>query len=108
MANLCDSIIANDINFACDDLVVRGLEPDGLIINRADIDFGATVFDASKKNVIKTLVLKTGKKAYDLYNKYQYPKTNIKAIQLPSTSPANAAMSLERLVEAYKIILENL
>ena len=75
MANLCDTIIANDINFACDDLVVRGLEPDGLIINRADIDFGATVFDASKKNVIKTLVLKTGKKAYDVVQMGSTPFT---------------------------------
>ena len=55
-----------------------------------------------------TTIFTTGKKAYDLYNKYQYSKTNIKAIQLPSTSPANAAMSLEKLVEAYKVILENL
>ncbi len=75
MANLCDSIIANDINFACDDLVVRGLEPDGLIINRSDIDFGATVFDNTKKNVIKTLVLKTGKKAYDVVQMGSTPFT---------------------------------
>lgn len=46
----------------------------------------------------------TGKKAYSLYMKYQYPKTQIPAINLPSTSPANAAYSLEKLVEAYQII----
>ena len=64
MANLCDSLIAKDINFACDALAIRGLEPDGLIINRADVDFSATVFDSNNPNIIKTLVLKTGKKGY--------------------------------------------
>ncbi len=45
-----------------------------------------------------------GKTAEKYYNKYTYPKTGIKAICLPSTSPANAAWSIERLVEAWKII----
>ena len=31
-------------------------------------------------------------------------KTGIKAVCLPSTSPANAACSLEKLIEAYKVI----
>lgn len=66
MANLCSSIIAQDINFACDDLVVRGLESDGIIINRDDIDFAATVFSEQQPNVIETLVLKTGKKGYQV------------------------------------------
>lgn len=46
-----------------------------------------------------------GKTAEKYYNKYTLPKTGIKAVCLPSTSPANAAWSLERLVEAWKIIL---
>ena len=45
-----------------------------------------------------------GKTAEKYYNKYTYPKTGIKAICLPSTSPANAAWNVERLVEAWKII----
>lgn len=45
-----------------------------------------------------------GKTAEKYYNKYTYPKTGIKAICLPSTSPANAAWSIERLVDAWKII----
>ena len=52
---------------------------------------------------IHTIVC-TGKKAYDLYQKYQYPKTKIPAILLPSTSPANAGIKLEALVEAYEVI----
>lgn len=52
-----------------------------------------------------TTIFTTGKKAYDLYMKYCYPKTNIEAYYLPSTSSANANMSLDKLIEEYKIIL---
>lgn len=45
-----------------------------------------------------------GKTAEKYYKKYTYPKTEIKAICLPSTSPANAAWNIERLVEAWQII----
>ena len=45
-----------------------------------------------------------GKTAEKYYNKYTLPKTGIKEVCLPSTSPANAAWSFERLVEAWKII----
>lgn len=47
-----------------------------------------------------------GKTAEKYYNKYTYPITGIKAICLPSTSPANAAWNLEKLVDAWKIIKE--
>jgi len=46
-----------------------------------------------------------GKAAEKYYLKYTYPKTGIKAVCLPSTSPANAAWSIEKLVQAWKIIL---
>jgi hypoxanthine-DNA glycosylase len=45
-----------------------------------------------------------GKKAYALYNKYIKPQTDIEAVCLPSTSPANASWNLERLIEKWKII----
>lgn len=45
-----------------------------------------------------------GTKAFDLYNKYLLPKTEIQAEKLPSTSPANAAWTLEKLISAWKII----
>lgn len=47
-----------------------------------------------------------GKSAYNLYNKYIYPETQIEGIYLPSPSPANAAKSIEELVESYRIIKE--
>jgi len=43
-----------------------------------------------------------GAKAYELYHKYAEKKTEIKAMKLPSTSPANAAWSLEKLCKAWK------
>ena len=43
-----------------------------------------------------------GTKAYELYHRYAEKQTGIKAVKLPSTSPANAAWRLERLCEAWK------
>ena len=40
--------------------------------------------------------------------KYCYPKTNIPAIGLPSSSPANRRISYEKLKEEYSKILEYL
>lgn len=45
-----------------------------------------------------------GTKAYDLYMKYSYPVTGREIIKLPSTSPANAAFGMERLLAAWKTI----
>ena len=47
-----------------------------------------------------------GKTAEKYYKKYTYPKTGITAVCLPSTSPANAAWNIERLVEKWNIIKE--
>lgn len=46
----------------------------------------------------------TGAKAAELYAKYCEPQTGVGATRLPSTSPANAAVSLEQLIEAYEPI----
>lgn len=45
-----------------------------------------------------------GGKAYQLYQKYIYPLNGREAVPLPSTSPANAGYSLERLVEAWQCV----
>ena len=45
-----------------------------------------------------------GGTAYKLYEKYLRPQTGIKAVKLPSTSPANAAFKLDRLIEIWKVI----
>ena len=74
--------------------------------------------DASIRDVIpndRSEILRTadiraiytnGGKAYELYPKYIYPANGIKAHKLPSTSPANAGYSLERLKEAWNQIGE--
>lgn len=49
-------------------------------------------------------IFANGKKAFELYNKYILPKIEIKAQCLPSTSPANAAWSVERLTEEWQKI----
>lgn len=43
-----------------------------------------------------------GGTAYKLYEKYLKAETGREAVKLPSTSPANAACSLERLVECWR------
>lgn len=47
-----------------------------------------------------------GGTASQLYKKYCQPLTGRRSIKLPSTSPANASFSLERLVDHWKIINE--
>lgn len=76
--------------------------------------------DASIKEVVPTNlepilstanikhIYTTGKKAYELYQRYQFPNTKIEATLLPSTSPANGAYSMERLLEAYQCIKDEL
>jgi hypoxanthine-DNA glycosylase len=50
-------------------------------------------------------IIVNGKTAEKFYNKYILNKINRKAICLPSTSPANATWTFEKLVEAWKIEL---
>jgi hypoxanthine-DNA glycosylase len=45
-----------------------------------------------------------GRQSFDCYNRYILPNLSREAFLLPSTSPANAAWRLDRLVEAWKCI----
>ena len=47
----------------------------------------------------------TGAKAAELYRRHCEPATHVPCVKLPSTSPANAAASLDALIEAYRRIL---
>lgn len=70
--------------------------------------------DSSIKNVVPadiagilpktniTRIFVNGKTAGNLYKKFSEKSTGIEAVVLPSTSPANAAFSLEKLVELWK------
>ena len=73
--------------------------------------------DSTIRNVVPTdlsVILKqapvrkifaNGNKAYDLYMNSSYQKTEMEAGRLPSTSPANAAYQMERLLQSWKVIL---
>lgn len=87
---LWDTIARCDIAGASD-LSIRNAEPNdiGKLVRESEI----------------TRIFATGGKSAELYRKLIEPKLHIPIMQLPSTSPANAAWSLERLIEAYRVIL---
>ena len=75
---------------------------DNTITNIKPIDIKAILKKYPNIKVIAT----TGSKAASLFDKYLLDKIgNRKVLHLPSTSPANAKMKLEELVEKYKTIL---
>jgi G:T/U-mismatch repair DNA glycosylase len=57
--------------------------------------------DAIRKEHDIKAVFTTGKASYDVYRKYIGDDN----ILLPSPSAANAAMSLDKLIEAYRVIV---
>lgn len=61
------------------------------------------IFDNSKTE----RVFCNGALSHKMYMKYIYPQTGVAAVKLPSTSPANAAYSLERLAESWRVIMES-
>ena len=56
------------------------------------------------KNSAVNRIYVNGKAAEKYYNIYTRDKLGIEAVCLPSTSPANAAWSFEKLVEAWSVI----
>ncbi|WP_026396073.1 DNA-deoxyinosine glycosylase [Acetobacterium malicum] len=78
-----------DVIYSCD---ING-SSDSSIKNVVPNDIRALL----NKSAIKTIYANGGK-AYELYNRYCYQETNKEIIKLPSTSPANASCSLEKLV----------
>lgn len=86
-----------DVIQSCD---IKG-SSDSSIKNVQPTDIGMIL---EKTNI--TRIYANGNKAGQLYKRYQFPVTGIEAMVLPSTSPANAAWSLERLCGAWHVILE--
>ncbi|MBQ9887136.1 MAG: DNA-deoxyinosine glycosylase [Lachnospiraceae bacterium] len=84
-----------DVISSCD---IEG-SSDATIRNVTANDINIILRDAD----IRTIYV-NGKTAYKYYQKYTQPVINREALCLPSTSPANAAWSLERLIEAWKCI----
>ena len=86
-----------DVIQSCD---IKG-SSDSSIKNVQPTDIGMIL---EKTNM--TQIYANGNKAGQLYKRYQFPVTGIEAMVLPSTSPANAAWSFDRLCEAWRVILE--
>ena len=90
---LWDVLKECDIEGASDSSIKNAVPNDlSVILNSADIK----------------AIFTTGTTAAKLYKKHTEPKTGIAAISLPSTSPANAKISFEALLEEYKIILDSI
>lgn len=110
MARMCDSTVPDTIedkkrlildnNFALWDVIhsceIQG-SADSTIKNVVPNDI-SKILDNSKVSRIFV----NGRKAESLYKKYIEPSTGIKAVCLPSTSPANASWSEDRLTEYWK------
>ena len=92
-------IAAWDSIRSCD---IKG-SSDSSITNVVPNDF-AELFKTADIRAVFT----NGKKSHEIYTRYCLPKTGRPAICLPSTSPANAAWSMERLLGEWKQILEYL
>lgn len=86
-----------DVIKSCD---IEG-SSDSSIKNVVTNDMSVILLEADIKQIYVN-----GKKAQQLYQKYIYSMLQKEAICLPSTSPANAAWSLERLVQEWRKIHE--
>lgn len=82
-----DVIASCDI-YGSSDSSIKNVVPNDLsvILNNAPIDH----------------IYCNGTASYNLYNKYIFETTGTRSVQLPSTSPANAAFSLEKLIDVWK------
>lgn len=92
---LSNRIAVWDVIGSCDitgsaDSTIKNVTPNniGMILERADIK----------------QIFVNGKTAYRYYNEYIKNKIGREAVCLPSTSPANAAWTLERLLQSWSII----
>ena len=109
MAAVCEEPVPSDVNDK-KTFLLRNHIAVWDVISECDI-IGSS--DSSIRNVVpadlnKLLdqtavqgIFANGATAYKLYMKYSYSLTGRDIIKLPSTSPANAAFSLERLIKEW-------
>ena len=84
-----------DVIKSCDIVGSSDSKISNVVINDLNLIF-------QEANIEKVFI--NGTKAYELYMKYGYEKYKKEAIKLPSTSPANAVYSLDKLKEKWEII----
>lgn len=93
---LCHGIAIWDVVASCD---IVG-SSDSSIRNVVPADIGRVLKETQIGEIFAN-----GGKAASLYMRYTYPATGREIIKLPSTSPANAAYSLDRLLIEWRAIL---
>ena len=74
---------------------------DASIKNAVPNDFSAIL---AKADICR--IVTNGKKSHEIYRKYCLPVTGRSDLCLPSTSPANAAFSLDKLTKAWSVLAE--
>lgn len=92
---LSNRVAVWDVTASCD---IEG-SSDSSIKNVVPNDIARILHEAPIKSIYVN-----GKTAEKLYNKYLKEKTGRPAVYLPSTSPANAAWTLEKLITAWSVI----
>lgn len=86
-----------DVIESCD---IEG-SADSSIKNVSANDLGIILEQADIKRIFVN-----GKTAYKYYRKYTEDAIGRPAVCLPSTSPANAAWTLERLIQSWRILIK--
>ena len=76
---------------------------DSSIKNVVANDIGRVLSEAPIRQIFVN-----GQTAFKLYKKYVLPETGVMPVCLPSTSPANAAWNMEKLTEAWQVIVREL
>ena len=75
---LCDFLISADITgYDCNNPMTKGAKPDGLLINRSQINLAGVTYDTTTPNPFKitALPLKAGATAYDIVQSGKTPYT---------------------------------
>ena len=80
--SICESLIKQGISPDCANPLIKGLEPDGVIINRSDIDFANCVVTG---NVVSALVLKDGAWGYPVTQMGATPFTGTQSTMTSGT-----------------------
>lgn len=92
---LTNQIAIWDVIASCDIIGSSDSSIKNVVVN----DFERVLLEAPIRQIYAN-----GAKAYELYRKYALKQTGREIVKLPSTSPANAAWSMERLCEAWSVI----
>ena len=69
----CTNLLAQSLATACTEPRIKGYEAIGIIINRADIDWGNVTYSALNPRIVESLPLLATKKAAVIYNSKKNP-----------------------------------